>query len=523
MSSFPNEDGTMETVMKNIYSSCDPENSNLVPASKIIDFIAPYMLEDPIALDSLKTALDPTNGNVCVSSEQFYEIMNEWTKQIVNSSENDADKDFNRTPSTSGLKKFICGFLDQIDEKQLPYTQSTPRASFGQKLLSCEGLLNLSNVSTYSLSTSVHTKEKTAAEKTILEEEIKRLEHHLNKLANELVVVKLQLTTTEEQNEILQSDLDRCKTRLQSEQQVIEHLQNDKRYNDELRDEVNSSKKLIEDLTKKLLQYEKDSHHLYSLMEHIEKENSNLEHRCEELSRREQQAKKQIIDIKTELDLKDQEINTILKVNDELKNKLNQQKDLLDQLSNENELLDHEKSTLEKALRNNLSARRDSIVSQYQTCLADSKNFLGLDESGEEESCFKIQDTDNALYNSLQAEFSQVSFGSKSSHSDIGFSNKSQPEVNIVKDCFDCLHHLKEIKQLQSKNEDIQSKLQLAENENDQLRLQITEMEHKVLTLGQDINNLRIEKNDKEDALTKIKEDKSVLLKEKKELEKNDL
>lgn len=50
----------------------------------------------------------------------------------------------------------------------------------------------------------------------MLEEEIKRLEHHLNKVSNEMVIVKLQLTTTEEQNEMLQADLDRCKTRLHS-------------------------------------------------------------------------------------------------------------------------------------------------------------------------------------------------------------------------------------------------------------------------------------------------------------------
>lgn len=50
----------------------------------------------------------------------------------------------------------------------------------------------------------------------MLEEEIKRLEHHLNKVSNEMMLVKLQLTATEEQNEILQADLDRCKTRLHS-------------------------------------------------------------------------------------------------------------------------------------------------------------------------------------------------------------------------------------------------------------------------------------------------------------------
>ncbi|KAJ8929347.1 hypothetical protein NQ314_017975, partial [Rhamnusium bicolor] len=283
------------------------------------------------ALESLRDALDPQSTNVCVSSEKFYEVMNEWTKKIANSS--DENNDFNRTPSQ----------LEVIDDKHLPYTQSTPRASFGQKLLSCEGLLNLSNVSSYSLSTSMQVKENNTvgAETTILEEE-------------------LHLTATEEQNEILQADLDRCKTRLHSEQQIIEHLQNDKRYNDELREELNSSKKQVEELNKKVIQYEKDNIYLQGLIEKTDKDNTKLEQRCEELSRREQDAKKQIIDIKTELDLKDQEITTILKINEELK------------------LLDHKKNSLEKALKGNISARRESIVSQYKTCLADSSSFPTL-------------------------------------------------------------------------------------------------------------------------------------------------
>lgn len=36
----------MEIVMKNIYTSCDPDNANLVPVSKLIEFITPYMLQD---------------------------------------------------------------------------------------------------------------------------------------------------------------------------------------------------------------------------------------------------------------------------------------------------------------------------------------------------------------------------------------------------------------------------------------------------------------------------------------------
>lgn len=36
----------METVLKNIYSSCDPDETNQVPAEKLIEFISPYLMQD---------------------------------------------------------------------------------------------------------------------------------------------------------------------------------------------------------------------------------------------------------------------------------------------------------------------------------------------------------------------------------------------------------------------------------------------------------------------------------------------
>ncbi|XP_018563590.1 lymphoid-restricted membrane protein-like, partial [Anoplophora glabripennis] len=513
MDSSASEDGTMEIVMKNIYTSCDPENSNLVPVSKLIEFITPYMLEDLSALESLRRSLDPGNNNVCVSSEKFYETMNEWTKKITNSS--DEDSDFNRTPSV----------LEVIDEKQLPYIQSTPRASFGQKLLSCEGLLNLSNVSAYSLSTSTHTKDNSMGgqEKTILEEEIKRLEHHLNKVSNEMVMVKLQLTAAEEQNEILQADLDRCKTRLHSEQQIIEHLQSDKRYNDELREELNSTKKQVEELNKKLLQYEKENHHLVNDIKQSEKENAKLEEKCEELSRREQEAKKEIINIKTELDLKDQEIITILKINDELRSKLNQQRDTIDQLTNENELLDHLKNNLEKTLRDNLSARRDSLVHQYKTCLADSSNLPDIDQGSEDECFFKIQGTDhrNPARDSLHAEISQVIQEKNSplySHSLSSFNNHEK-QIELENGCSNIIEiYEDEIKQLKIKNDSIQARLETVNQDNVKLCEEVAEVKDKMCILQQDLNNLIIEKRDKEASLEQIKEEKEKIENELKKL-----
>lgn len=102
---------------------------------------------------------------------------------------------------------------------------------------------------------------------------------------------------------------------------------------------------------------------------------------------------------------------TVLKINDELRSKMNQQKDLIDQLTNENEvkinkfhgnsrnyilfkifllflscfkewfndniilqLLEHQRNNLGKTLRDSFTSRRDSLVHQYKTCLADSSS-----------------------------------------------------------------------------------------------------------------------------------------------------
>lgn len=118
----------------------------------------------------------------------------------------------------------------------MPYTHSTPRTSLGDKLLKCKDLLNLSNVSGYSLSTSrlehpgkylyiiikanlmiymtIFNTILVEADKTVLEEEIKKLEHQLSKTLNELLLTKQQLTASEDQNDQLQQDLDRVNRRL---------------------------------------------------------------------------------------------------------------------------------------------------------------------------------------------------------------------------------------------------------------------------------------------------------------------
>nr|XP_023016428.1 protein MLP1-like isoform X2 [Leptinotarsa decemlineata] len=478
-------DSTMEIVMKNIYSSCDLQNTNLVPTSKLIEFIMPYMLEDLSALESLKSSLDPKNEDMSVTSEKFYEVMNEWAQKITGS--NEEDEDFIRTPSQ----------LD-IDEKRLPYTQSTPRASFGQRLLRCEGLLNLSNESIYNISASVDTKDNSTVgvEKTILEEQVKRLEHQLNKVTGELDMVKIQLTVTEEQNDQLHSDLERCRTRLSSEQQVNDHLQKNKSCIDELKEEIRFGKKRIEELNKKLSQYEKDNFHMNNYIQQLEKENTELEEKLEHFTRREQEWKKEMFDMKTELDIKEHEIISITKINDELKLKLSEKKSQVDQLTNENELLDYKKQGLEKVL----SSRRFSCSSQYKTCLEEIGNLSNRDQSYEEEFSFESQllDIRNGPQTSLQAELFQV---------DCHFDNKLKNGTHHLDDD-DELYYFNlqnETEQLKQENDRLQTELTISNDKTTELQIKLGDIMFEKRNIEESLKNSKIHASKLEEEINLLK------------------
>ncbi|VEN44657.1 unnamed protein product, partial [Callosobruchus maculatus] len=196
-------ESTMELVMRKIYTSCEVENTNCAPISHLIEFIKPYMLQDLSALDHLKSLLESNNENGYISSDKFYSLMKQWAKKVANS-EGDEFAEL----SSSNL-------LDAIDEKQLPYSQSTPRASFGQKLLSSECLLNISGASVNASLTQSKETSTVGLGQAAFEEEINRLQYQLTKCSNDLEMVKMQLLASEEHNESLQADLERCKNRLQ--------------------------------------------------------------------------------------------------------------------------------------------------------------------------------------------------------------------------------------------------------------------------------------------------------------------
>ncbi|XP_076265961.1 uncharacterized protein LOC143199769 isoform X2 [Rhynchophorus ferrugineus] len=360
------------TVFRNIYCSCDIDNTDLVPVSRLIEFIQPFMIEDLNALEDLRNSLDPENKNVFVSSDHFYDVIGRWSQKIAAGTSDDDEFQ----PSCR---------LPAIEDKHLPYSHSTPRASLGDKLLKCKDLLNLSNISGYSLSTSrLDTTNHNDVEK--LEEEIKKLEHQILKLTGELTITKQQLTSSEEQNDVLQQNFDRLNKRLHAEQQIIEHLQSDRKYHEELREEIQFLKDTVEILKKQLSQSEKDNLYYKNQMDELEQERMTVERKNEVLTRQHQECLQEILDMKTEIEAKEQQIETDQKDYNDLKMKLNEQRDVIDQLRQEIDTANYAKLMLEKSVKSKLSIMGSNSSLEQQDSEEDWKSAPTDNQNSDMES-----------------------------------------------------------------------------------------------------------------------------------------
>ncbi|XP_060528782.1 uncharacterized protein LOC132703496 isoform X4 [Cylas formicarius] len=333
-----NKEMDVATISRNIYISCDTDNTDSVSVSKLIEFIKPYMTENLSALEELQLALDPDKKDINIPNALFMEVMIKWSQKMAGSS--DSEHDFNRTPN----------HLIVLEDKDLPYTHSTPRASLGDKLLKCKDLLNLSNVSAYSLSTS-KLEDTNPVDLTVLEEEVKRLQHQLSKTADELSMTRQQVALLEDQNEVLHADIVRLNKKLTSEQHILEQHQKDKIYIEGLREEIACSKKVAEEYKKKLIASEKDTFYLNELLKNMEKEKCALENKNEMFCKQLKDALKENFEMHTIVESKDQGIAEIKQKYDDLKVQCSKQRDFIDQLENAKEILEHQKCTLENTLK----------------------------------------------------------------------------------------------------------------------------------------------------------------------------
>lgn len=94
-------------------------------------------------LENLKHLLDPDHNDALLNKDKFLQIMNDWSHQLCSNSS--PEQEFGSPTSRLSISAM---------HGNLSYKHSTPRPSIGDKLLKCRELLNISNVSGYSLSTS---------------------------------------------------------------------------------------------------------------------------------------------------------------------------------------------------------------------------------------------------------------------------------------------------------------------------------------------------------------------------------
>ncbi|XP_048522790.1 ankyrin repeat domain-containing protein 26 [Dendroctonus ponderosae] len=455
-------------IVQSIFSTCDIDNIDLVPVSKLIEFIRPYLLQDLEALENLQLLLDPFNTEALITSEQFCEVMTNWCQTLASPTEGETENsEFNKTPCNPA----------SIDMLDLPYTHSTPRASLGDKLaLRCKDLLNLSNVSGYSLSTS--RVEECEPDKTILEEENKMLKQQLSKTSHELLMIKQQLAASEDINEQLQQDLGKANRILQQEQQANEHLTKDIKYSEDLRDELSYCKKHIGQLKSKLEQSQKEVLFTQKLNNELEEEKCKLEKKAEASSKYREQMENELIGAKNEVNSKAVQLQEQNEMFSALQRDFARQKDIIDQLMEENNRLNQHKVTLARTVESKSFDQEEKF-----TILGNSEESFELELDPE-----LIKTNGNSAdqaHKSLYTEICKTRPLADSSYSEL-IMQGDKLELKTLLEADNCRFTLRGIEQELKKTENA---LEVKSNQCDALEKRLAEVQAKLIESETSLKN----------------------------------
>lgn len=352
-----NEDVTISKAMKDIYLSCDMDGINKVLVSNLVEFIKPFMPDHESELLELQAALDPENVNPLISSSFFYNVMTEWAKKVNEEASNSKETDFlNMTPNIE---------MGKFDDNQfVPYVQSTPRSSFGNRFL--RGYVELNK----SLQTSfLNNTQGGALDKTFYEDQINELVHQNRKGANELSRVKLQLGNAEEQNEILQAELKKINKLLTHEHEVNENLQKERTDCEDLRDASLNAKQQLDKLVRQLSSMEKENANLKQQIKDIEKEKVQCEEKNVRIIAKMEETRRSFIELQTEQNYKDKEMAQLEQINMDIMKEVDEHKKIIDDYKDTIECLQVEKNKLERMLHEkmkNSSRRHSASFSEYK-------------------------------------------------------------------------------------------------------------------------------------------------------------
>ncbi|XP_068894838.1 putative leucine-rich repeat-containing protein DDB_G0290503 isoform X5 [Tenebrio molitor] len=283
-------------IVQCIFKSCDQKNTNCVPVSCLIEFIKPYMPNNPAELDELQKQLDPDSINPNVDYVFFQKVMDDW---IANIQGDGVDNGFSEFPTN--FNQFLNPNATQIF---------------------CESHFNNNN----------KTSEMT------LEDQVHKLQHQLAKTTAELDLVKQQLTICEDQNESLLDDINTLQKSHQ-EQLASEQLVMTISSIEEEKEKTYVINKKYEQLEKMLSYYKKQLQTHLVQVNQLDNENQHLKNKLRTLEKINQEGRKTINDMKDCLDIKESEISTLVEVTDVIKSQLDEKTELVTFYVNERKLL----------------------------------------------------------------------------------------------------------------------------------------------------------------------------------------
>lgn len=461
-------------IMEKIFSSCDVNNSDSVPAIALLEYVKPYIIEtSEAAFSDLQTSLDPNRTNPNVSSANFYAVMRNWAKKVQGNS---------FSPAKQGL------------EDLMKAPQSTPRPSISPTDLN--NFLNI--VSDANLFQSFNF-----SPNATLESELKEVQQKLHAKANEVMELRSQLSFYEEQNQDLISDLERTNKRLTLEQQINNDLKKTREKFDESRDEASHYLEENVFLQKMLANIKQENSNLLSKFEEFEKEKEESEKIIKSLKVKENNYVEEIKSLRINLLQLEEENNNAKFVQKKFQNKINEQNELLEHYVQSSETMKNEIETLKRAFKKTLKEKEEENLNETK-CRSPSYSQRedikspSKDVSSDEDEHFMVSLLEKEHFFSENRETLEAEL-KKLGELEINFNNNT-PDIEdlqkLVKEHTNCS---KVIEQLQT---------QVSEQEDT-----IESCQNSYKTLQYELDVLNEQKNKLEKDLDLLNEDKENIVK----------
>ncbi|GJQ76359.1 hypothetical protein Trydic_g2078 [Trypoxylus dichotomus] len=345
-----NQASALDNIIRNIFLSCDEENTGNVVISRVINFVEPFLQENTDALGELRACLSENDDNSPIDMETFHKNMKKWIEKLSNTDSMKSTEIQNLSPAMDTEKNIGCA--QYVHDFPKDYTEIS--------------ILNLSDY-------SVDSQELRLSERFVLENHIQELQRQKSQLNDELVRLRLELDNCQEQNEALQGNLDKLLKKLANEQKFNESFQLERRKYDELQDQLSCSNKRIVKLEKTISTLEKSNNELKQHMDLLQTQKRELENKIRTMNKRVEEMNVDKTLLQTEIDLKKQELASQHEVNVALLKQNGELQDIIEECNINIEKLKLEKENLEKLFREQ--------AEKTESLIALNKSYNSLNSS----------------------------------------------------------------------------------------------------------------------------------------------